>query len=88
MFVERGAPRRNKNKQVVCSQCCHVLRSDNLKRHLRNHQPPQYDVKAKKQKKVGIISREIAIDDDSFEKNGRHITGRDDRGTSTCQHYQ
>ena len=37
---------------------------------MRTHQPPQYDVKAKKQKKVGIISREIAIDDDSFEKMG------------------
>ena len=70
MVVERGAPRRNKNKQVVCSQCCHVLRSDNLKRHFRSHQTPQYDFKAKKQKKVGIITREIAIDDDSFEKMG------------------
>ena len=70
MFVERGAPRISKNKQVVCSQCCHVLRSDNLKRHLRSHQTPQYDVKAKKQKKVGIITREIAIDNDSFEKMG------------------
>ena len=29
-----------------------------------------HDVKAKKQKKVGIITREIAIDDDSFEKMG------------------
>ena len=67
MFVEKGAPRRNKNKQVVCSQCCHVFRSDNLKRHLRTHQSPKYDVKAKKQKK-SIITREIAINDDSFEK--------------------
>ena len=69
MFVKKGAPRRNKNKQVVCSQCCHVLRSDNLKRHLRTHQTSQYDVKAKKQKK-SIITREIAINDDSFEKMG------------------
>ena len=87
MFVERGAPRKDRHKKVVCSQCCHVLRSDNLKRHLRSHQPPQYDVKAKKQKK-SIITREIAIDDDSFDKNGRHITGRDNRGASTCQLYQ
>ena len=71
MVVARGGQvRKDRHKQVVCSQCCHVLRSDNLKRHLRNHQPPQYDVKAKKQKKVGIISHEIAIDDDSFEKMG------------------
>ena len=69
MFVERGAPRKDRHKQIVCSQCCHVLRSDNLKRHLRTHQTPQYDVKAKKQKK-SIITREIAIDDDSFEKMG------------------
>ena len=68
MFVVKGAPRKNKNKQTVCNQCCHVLRSDNLKRHLRTHQPPQYDVKAKKQKKDSIITREITIDDDSFEK--------------------
>ena len=68
MVVANGSPRKNKNKQTVCNQCCHVLSSDNLKRHLRTHQTPQYDVKAKKQKKVDIISREIAIDDDSFEK--------------------
>ena len=69
MFVVKGAPRKNKNKQTVCNQCGHVLRSDNLKRHLRTHQPPQYDVKAKKQKKDSIITREITIDDDdTFEK--------------------
>ena len=70
MVVVRGAQvRKDRHKEVVCNQCCHVLRSDNLKRHLRSHQPPQYDVKAKKQKK-SIITREIAINDDSFEKMG------------------
>ena len=71
MVVVRGAQvRKNRHKQVVCNQCCHVLRSDNLKRHLRTHQLPQYDVKAKKQKKYGIITRKITINDDSFEKMG------------------
>ena len=69
MVVARGGQvRKDTHKQVVCNHCCHVLRSDDLKRHLRTHQLPQYDVKAKKQKKDGIITREIAIDDDSFEK--------------------
>ena len=89
MVVARGDQvRKDTYKQFVCNHCCHVLRSDNLKRHLRTHQPPQYDFKAKKQKKDGIITREIAIDDDSFEKNGRHITGRDNRAAITWQHYQ
>ena len=74
VVVRGGQVRKNRHKQVVCIQCCHVLRSDNLKRHLRSHQPPQYDVKAKKQKK-SIITREIAIDDNSFEKMGDILPG-------------